>query len=79
MIPLLYLLGRWAYRGLRYQVEARRALLSGGEMPAKVANPFFQDTTANKIMLAALAATSMRGKLVVPGQVSGEGTSPEPE
>lgn len=79
MIPMLYLLGRWAYRGLRWQVDARRALLTGGEIPGKVANPFFEDSTANRFMLGALAAPSMRGKLVIPGQVSGEETCAEPE
>jgi hypothetical protein len=78
MIPVLYLLGKWAYRGLRYQVDARRALLSGGEMPGKVANPFFEDSTAMKILTAVLATANPPAKVrnALIEAANGEGTGP---
>ncbi len=41
-------------RSVRWQVEARHALLTGGHLPEPVVNPFFENGPANKIMTAAL-------------------------
>ena len=61
MAPAVYLLGKWAVRHMRWQVEARRARLTGGEFPQPVLKPFFEDAPANKIMMAALVAAPGQG------------------
>ena len=63
MASVAYLLGKWAARRVQWEVEARRALSTGCEFPPPVANPFFEDSPAVKLMVVAIAASQ-----IPPGQ-----------
>ena len=54
----MYLLGKWAVRNARWEIQVRRALLDGIDLPDKAVNPFMEDGPANRIMIDALTAGS---------------------